>query len=352
MNNSRNEQKCVRDIINQYKFKLETIITAAQELKMDKIYNENSFVNSFQIDKIVTYISKQKNDRANANNPNYGDKQKKATNPTKQEQSIKQTISTGTNKKQRTVQDVVKEYNIPLKDIFEIAKKLNFPKFYNEDSHVYDDQLKKILEYHSNKYQYKVIENKKKKVMTEFELMLKNGYLIFIDTSSLMNYNMFKVLKNEIIPFLKIYNAKIHILDSVINEINKHIKTTKDEATLKQAKAAQYVLKNLAADNLYVTPESISVNKYFADAHIISHFTDLRTKYNLCLITNDNSIKSDGRLAGSILYLKDDPNIENIKDIKVYYINKDGDNPKLIKFDKNRDSNFILHAKPPERVLL
>ena len=69
-------------------------------------------------------------------------------------------------------------------------------------------------------------------------------------------------------------------------------------------------------------------------------FLSLRLKYDLCLITNDNSKFKDGNLAQDILDLKRSRSTTNIKNIKVFSFNHNGiyefkDKYEKKKFDKN-----------------
>ena len=68
----------------------------------------------------------------------------------------------------------------------------------------------------------------------------------------------------------------------------------------------------------------VSLMKKFADNALTSQFHSLRLKYNLCLITNDNSYKKDGNLSQDILDLKKSRSSEYIKDIRVFYIKNKG----------------------------
>ncbi len=184
---------------------------------------------------------------------------------------------------------------------------------------------------------------------------IKEKYLIFVDTSSLMQYNMLNALNNEVIPYLKKYDQKLYVVDSVEHEINKLLKTKGNEnpSSYKQAKSARFILNVLSKDDLYVIPETNASNRKFADEELISCFTNYRTKYNLCLITNDNSQRKDGNLAGSILRLKHEQPIRGIKDIKVFSVSRDDGDFRFIEFkDETIYNSFYITNKPPKRVSL
>jgi rRNA-processing protein FCF1 len=259
----------------------------------------------------------------------------------------------------QTVRDMLNKYPISLENVIDIAKKLHIDKIWNENSYISDIHIKKIMkkfnEINSHKANSHNPNFKEKKVQrttsTPFEQLIKDDYKIFIDTSSLMNYNALKVLSNEVIPYLKKYKKQLYIVDSVFNEIAKKERSS-DASTVKQAKSARFVLSFLAKDDLYVIPETNSVEKNIADQELIACFTNYRIKHKLCLITNDNSYKKNGKLSKGILNLKKDPNVRNIKDIVVYFINQNKSNPRLVKFEDNRDSNFTFHDHAPRRVKL
>lgn len=263
------------------------------------------------------------------------------------------------------VKDILKYYPLKLENIVQIAKRLSIENIMNEHSYMNEEEVKRVVETfykdnnkkaNNNNPNFKDTKSHYKSVKEDstLEEYIKKGYLIFIDTSSLMNYNMLKILNKEVIPFLKKYKKQVYIVDSVIYEIKNHLAKSKkyDKYTVKQAESAQYILNILAKNNLYVIPETHALTKDFADGELISAFTNYRIKYDLCLITNDNKHKEQGKLAGSIVKLKDDPNIRNIKDIKVFYISKDKENSKFVEFSFDRDSNFSLHSNSPERVVL
>lgn len=182
-----------------------------------------------------------------------------------------------------------------------------------------------------------------------FEELIKKDTLVFIDTSSLMNDSMPDIINNNIIPILKKYSKTVFILDSVIHEISQKIQH-ENVTNQRRALSAKSILSKLIQSDLYQIPENYSVNKFFADAELITIFSDLRLKYNLCLITNDNSKCKGGGLSSCIMDLQTSTCIDNknIKDITVLYIK----NNQLIKYKKDRDIKFDLHKKAPKRVVL
>ncbi len=276
----------VQDMLEQYPISLESVIDIAKELHIRKIWNERSYISDENVARIMQRFNQINQERANRNNPNYRKKYE-----TSYEQPA---LFWDNHKKDRTT-------------------------FVEEDS-------------------------------SEFEQLIKDDYKIFIDTSSLMNYNALNVLNKEVIPYLKKYHKEIYVVESVLKEIAKNAKSS-DTKTVKQANAAKFVLSILAKDDLYAIAETDSIEKNFADQELLMCFTNYRMKYNLCLITNDNSHKHGGKLAQAILNLKDDPNVRS-KDIVVYSIGGDKYNPTLVKYEQDRDSNFIFHNHAPKRVRL
>ena len=260
------------------------------------------------------------------------------------------------------VKDILNKYPIKLDNIIEIAKRVQLNNIINEHSYMSEEESQQIINtfYEDNnnkanknnpnfKHQGKL---KKKSVSTTiFEKLIRDNYLIFLDTSSLMNYNALKVLKNEVIPYLKKYKKQLYVVDLVFKEISRNEKSS-HVPTAKQAKSARFVLDILAKDDLYAIPETNSVEEEIADQELISCFTNYRVKYNLCLITNDNSHKQGGKLAQGIINLKNDINVKHTKDILVYCINHNRENPRLIKYESDRDSNFSFHDHTPKRVKL
>jgi len=120
-----------------------------------------------------------------------------------------------------------------------------------------------------------------------------------------------------------------------MNEISKH-----NYNNHKNVKIANNILTELAKFQLYGTNSKF--NEQFADNAISAQFMDLRLKYNLCLITNDNSYKKDGNLSQDILDLKKSRSSENIKDIRVFFIKNQG----LIEFKNYNNKKDKKNTKP------
>ncbi|QSZ41221.1 hypothetical protein GJV85_03530 [Sulfurimonas aquatica] len=333
--------KKIRDMIVEYEIDLKDVLQAARVLGMKKIATDKSTVYDAQIQKILKYI-----DTADSTLKLY------------------------------TVDDIVTRYRIREPLVIEIAKRLEINNIYKSQSYISIKQLTSIVNYHSNEYKYNMKENDSKlnantqkeklskvksstslkktslnQKVSEFEFMIRHGYLIFFDTSSLMNPNISKILENEVIPFLKKYKKELYIVDSVHKELEKNCKSA-EKSIRERAEYALNMLATLSADKLYKVAKTNSVHTHFADGELLSYFTDIRVMTNLCLVTNDNSIKKDGNLSGDILNLKNNKSVETKFDVKVFYISNHKENPQLTKFEKNKDSNFRLHEHPPEIVKL
>ena len=140
----------------------------------------------------------------------------------------------------------------------------------------------------------------------EFEKCIKNDYKVFVDTSSLMNVNAEFVFFKLIAPILYKYKAKLIISKSVVKELHRLFNLNKN------IRKALHILEQLAKFELW--GKNSQFDEDFFDNAIISQFTSLRLKYNLCLITNDKNLSKD------ILNLKISNSTSNIKDIKLYYI--------------------------------
>lgn len=162
-----------------------------------------------------------------------------------------------------------------------------------------------------------------------FEDLVKNDYKIFVDTSSLMQEDSEKVFYMIVAPLLYKYERRLIIPKSVLNEIKKH-----NDMNHPDIKKANQILNHLAEYKLWGTNSKF--DEQFADNAMTAQFHSLRLKYNLCLITNDNSHKKDGNLSQDILDLKKSRSSEKIKDIKVFFIK----NKNLHEFkDRNEVNN-------------
>ncbi len=164
-----------------------------------------------------------------------------------------------------------------------------------------------------------------------FEDVVKNGYKIFADTSSLMHQDAEYIFFRIVAPALHQSNQRLIVPKSVLNEIDKHIsKSNKD------AEKAKHIIRELGKFGLYGVNSTF--DKQFADNAIITQFNDLRIKYNLCLITNDYSKKNGGNLAQDILDLKNSKSTQGIKDIQVFFIK----NNSLVVFNSHKKIPKVL----------
>lgn len=161
----------------------------------------------------------------------------------------------------------------------------------------------------------------------DFEKVISNDYKVFVDTSSLLQDNSEYIFFKIIAPLLCLHRKQIIIPKSVYNEIYKHSRSNK----IKNINSGVKILYDFYQNNLYVVESTF--DEQFADNAIISLFSSLRIKYNLCLITNDNSYKKSGNLSQDILELKNARSVDRIKDIVVFYLsNKDN---KIVQFKNN-----------------
>jgi rRNA-processing protein FCF1 len=142
------------------------------------------------------------------------------------------------------------------------------------------------------------------------------NYKIFIDTCSLMHEHAEKVFLHTLSHFLKKYRLKIFIPKTVIHEIEKK-KLTADNDIRRKADTAYKIVENYYANRLVKIQQD--KNEPFADNLFQYVFTKFMTKYNLCLITNDNCLAYD------ILELKNKCSINHIKDIIVLRITLKGE---------------------------
>jgi len=251
------------------------------------------------------------------------------------------------------IQDILTNYPISLESIIQISQQIGIESNLTEHSYISQVDFQKILDtfYTLNNQKANTNNPNYKNNPTVFEKLIKDNYLIFLDTSSLMNFNALKVLQNEIIPYLKKYKKRLYVVELVLKEIQRNEKSS-HPATAKQAKSATYVLNALAKDDLYAIPDTNSVETRIADQELITSFTNYRVKYDLCLITNDNSHKKGGKLAQGIMNLKNDINVKHTKDIVVYSINHDKKHPKLVKYESIEKDTPSLDIYKPKRVKL
>lgn len=162
------------------------------------------------------------------------------------------------------------------------------------------------------------------------EMAIKNNYKIFADTNAFMTDISIKIF-TDVAAVLHSNNKKLYVPKSVINEIQNQSKTNR-------GKQANRILDDYRKSDLLRIEKKF--DKHYADDPIQALFLSLRLKYDLCLITNDNSKFKDGNLAQDILDLKRSRSTNNIKDIKVFSFNKNGiyefkDRHTKKKFDRN-----------------
>lgn len=151
--------------------------------------------------------------------------------------------------------------------------------------------------------------------MDTFEDLLQKDYKVFVDTSSLMQEDSEYIFFRIIAPLLIQYNQKLIVPKSVYNEILNHIANNNKDVI-----RAKKILDSYAEYELYVIEKKFDEN--YADNAILSLFSSLRLKYDLCLITNDNSYKKGGNLSQDVLDLRKSRSTNGIKDIRVFFIKK------------------------------
>lgn len=331
--NRDNDKVSIKEIRLKHALSMEFIKTSAEVLNMGDV-DENTMMSLEDAEKITAECHRLNKEKANANNPTY--------NRGNNEQKILTA--------RVTMADLMAEYDVGIDVIKEIAYKLYITEIWNEKSYTSDINIKRItaeLEKQKNSTLEKSLSTD-----NDFKKLLEDNFLIFIDTSSLMNTNMLELIDTTIIPLLEKSNNVVYIVESVEYEISKKLEYPDDDETYEKALIARGILDKLGKKSLYNEAVTDSVTKKFADAEFISTFCNLRLKYNLCLITNDNKRQKQGGLAGSIMRLAEDPNINGIKEIKVFSVNKKEGKPCLVEFSLHRDSNFKLHDNPPLRVRL
>jgi len=143
--------------------------------------------------------------------------------------------------------------------------------------------------------------------MTDLTKLVKN-YKVFIDTSSLMHDGANHIFETELYKVLLKNSKKVIIPIKVIEELKKHQNSTINK-TVKKGINGLKIIKKLQDDNLIdIRGEK---NDPFADNLFLTIFTKFRTKYNLCLITQDKGLSLD------IIGLKNSRSIESRKSILV-----------------------------------
>lgn len=273
-------------------------------------------------------------------------------------------IETLENKKQDMVQlkEIKRQHPLSIKVMVESANNLEISGVEDENSFIHIDYVEKVVSesYKINAKKARANNPMCKKMLDEtdklvekcpFETLIEQGYIVVIDTCSWMHANMQEITNNTIIPILEKYKKKVYITDPINDEIKKKLKS-KDTYTYHQAESARKIMAQLGEKDLYRVIDNDYKSKSFADAHLITLFSDLRRDYKMALITNDNKYSNQGGLAGSIARLSDDPNINGIHPIKVLSIHTYEGESKMVEFSINKDSNFNLHAHAPLRVKL
>ncbi len=179
-------------------------------------------------------------------------------------------------------------------------------------------------------------------------ISIKNDYIVFADTNAFMADSSVKVF-TELARTLHSNNKKLYVPKSVINEIQNQSKTDR-------GKQANSILDDYKKNDLLRIEKKF--DKDYADDPIQALFLSLRLKYNLCLITNDNSKLKDGNLAQDILDLKRSRSTDYIKDIKVFSLGSQGiyEFKDMYEFDKNtkyeEDKKSTFHKKPQFKFAL
>ncbi len=313
--------KYMKEIVSTYKISMEEIKKRAKILNIPHIINEKSFATLENIEKIVKF------DEKNTTQTNF--------------------------LKTITVEEIKKRYPIGTREIVRIAKILNIPHIINEKSYTSIANAEKIIDYfkeennkkaNMNNPNYKANFSHTQKDIS-FEIVVKQDYMIFCDTASLMSENCLKTFKFQVIPALLRYKKRIYIVDDVLKEIERNLKKSKKQ----KAENARKVLELLSKDDLYIAVDTAEYKKKTADEVLLILFQKYKSEKNLCLITNDNSYIKDGNLAGDIINLQKQSSVTS-KKIKVFYISPN-DNT-ILEFKENVDSNFTLHKNSPKRVKL
>lgn len=194
------------------------------------------------------------------------------------------------------------------------------------------NQMKKELDNESKKV-VKIIDSDLNDLI-KFEELIKNDYKIFVDTSSLMQKDSDVVFFRYIAPLMYKYQQKLIIPKSVFNELQKH--NYNNHPNIYKANS---ILNELKKFELY--GQNSKFDEQFADNALISQFTSLRLKYNLCLITSDYSYTKDGNLSQDILDLKKSRSTDNINDIRVFNIKSENGEFREYVDTKNRKKKPI-----------
>lgn len=145
---------------------------------------------------------------------------------------------------------------------------------------------------------------------------LVRDYKIFVDTSSFM-YRCSEPFLRKILPIhLSQNNTKIIVPYRVIQELEKH-QNSKDNLKSKAA------IRGLSIVQQYLKTQIIDIrgeqNDTFPDNLFQTIFTKFRIKYNLCIFTQDKGLAED------ICHLKKSKSVSSKKEIKILFINDNGD---------------------------
>lgn len=116
------------------------------------------------------------------------------------------------------------------------------------------------------------------------------NHIIMLDTCSIMHEGCSKFIES-LCPILKKYNKKIVIPNKVIEELKKHYNCWNDSTKLVLAEKGLQLCKKLKHENCL----SIRGGQYdnFADNVFFVHFSNLRFKYNMVLVTQDYKLSQD-----------------------------------------------------------
>ena len=114
----------------------------------------------------------------------------------------------------------------------------------------------------------------------------KTDTRVFIDTCTLMHPKL-EMFLAKVVPFLSLYDYKLVIPWSCIEELNKH--KTNPKLKSKAVKA----LKELERLYQYIDIRGNEADGTHADNVFLRVFTQLRTKYRLVLISEDWDLKAD-----------------------------------------------------------
>lgn len=124
--------------------------------------------------------------------------------------------------------------------------------------------------------------------------ILKNNDVIVIDTSSIMDYEGFKKLVEQIeLPLLEI-NKNIIAPKVVWLELMRHLNSDNEDKKIKTRHAIDTIYKHR---NIFMLEdENLNYDKMikaFADAELLSELIKNKVMYNQLLITNDKKLSID-----------------------------------------------------------